>query len=239
LSENEITEYEFDTRVFITSLGDFLQASPNENQYISGQIIRQIKEGARVEESEYLKGEHGYEEITILEVNGLRVAKRIFHPRDLRGVDFAVSKLDEDSIATSVVQVKRNHGKQFFMLEERKGVRELTQLRNLRRWPSSYYLMIDETTDPPINCFVLSSEIASMIYSLTGYYISNRNLTSVKIPNNLVHRYCRGTRIFYKQFYDCRRGSWRKIEEFIESASEYTSETLRALVEILVRAKTS
>lgn len=153
-----------DVHDFLRGLGDFLKASPNENQYIQTQILKQIKEGAKLKEIRHLEGEHGYEPITFLEVRGLKIAKRIFHPRDIAGVDFVVSKLDPSGfIGTSVVQVKRNHGKPFFTLVENKHTRELTQLKKFRKWRSSYYLMVDETSKPPLDCFVLTSGLVSMI----------------------------------------------------------------------------
>jgi len=229
--------YEDDVGDFLRGLGDFLKASPNENQYIYGQILKQIKEGAEFRDIKHLEGEHGYEEIVVLQVGGL-VAKRIFHPRDVAGVDFAVSKLGATGlIGTSVVQVKRNHGKNVFTLIESGKTRELTQLRKLRRWPSSYYLMVDETSKPPLDCFVLTAELVSIIQTITGRKISDKNLHRVNIPNESVHKCCRGTHMFYKAFYECRRGSWNKMSVFQEKALEYVSETMRALVEVLVKSK--
>jgi len=230
--------YEDDVGNFVKGLGDFLKASPNENQHILTQVLKQIKEGAGFKEIRHLKGEHGYEEIIVLEVRGSPVAKRIFHPRDINGVDFAVSKLGAaGQIGTSVVQVKRNHGKSAFTLVESNKTRELTQLRKFRKWPSSYYLMVDETGKSPLDCFILTSELVSMIQTITGCMILDKNLHRVSIPNEIVHKYCRGTHMFYKAFYDCRRGSWTKMSIFEEKAFEYVSETARALVEILVKDK--
>jgi len=234
----ESKSYEDDVSGFVRGLGDFLKASPNENQYILTQILKQIKEGAEFREIRHLEGEHGYEEIVVLEARGLTIAKRIFHPRDVAGVDFAVSKLDPaGQIGTSVVQVKRNRGKPAFTLVENSKTHELTQLRKIRKWRSSYYLMVDETNKPPLDCFVLTSELVFMIQTITGRKISDRSLRRVNIPNKTVHKYCRGTHMFYKSFYDCRRGSWTKMSVFQEKAVEYVSETMRALVEVLVTGK--
>lgn len=172
----------------------------------------------------------------MLEVRGSPVAKRIFHPRDINGVDFAVSKLGTAGhIGTSVVQVKRNRGEPTFTLVESSKTRELTQLRKFRKWPSSYYLMVDETGKSPLDCFVLASELVFMIQTITRRTILDKNLIRVSIPNEIVHNYCRGTNVFYKAFYDCRRGSWTKMSVFEEKAVAYVSETTRALVELLVK----
>ena len=60
MSEKGIS-YEDDVGNFVRGLGDFLKASPNENQYIYGQILRQIKEGVEFRDIKHLEGKHGYE----------------------------------------------------------------------------------------------------------------------------------------------------------------------------------
>ena len=97
--------------------------------------------------------------------------------------------------------------------------------------------MVDETSKPPLDCFVLTAELASIIQIITGRKISDKNLHRVNIPNDSVHKYCRGTRVFYKAFYECRRGSWNKMSVFQEKAIEYASETMRVFVEVLVKDK--
>lgn len=235
---NESVPYETDVADFLKGLGDYLEASPNENQYILGHILKQIKEGAKFRDIDYLEGKRGYEPVIVLEAGRKKIVKRIFHPKDVTGADFLISKLDKPGyIGVSAVQVKRNHGRNFFTFIEGDKTRELTQLRNFSQWSSGYYLMIDETSKPPVDCFVLTSELVSMIQTVTGQNVLYRNLTRVDIPNQLVHKYSRGSRVFYKAFYDCRRGAWIETSAYLKDASDYVSKTMRSLVEIFVQSE--
>jgi hypothetical protein len=235
---NENAPYEKDVIDFWKGLGEHLKASPNENQYIFEHILKQIREGAKLHPDHYIKGKHGYEPVTVLEASGKKIAKRIFHPKDVKGVDFLISKLARPGyIGLSVVQVKRNHGTGFFTLVENSKTKELTQLRNFSQWSSGYYLMIDETNKPPQDCFVLTSELISMIQTITGQNVLYGSLSRVDIPNHLVHKYSRGSHVFYKAFYDCRRGAQIKIDKYLENASEYVSQTMRSLVELLIQSE--
>lgn len=239
---SEKVDFNADIKDLVSSLGRFIAASPNENQYIITQIFRQIEEGAEFKEIDYLEGDRGYEPVITLEASGITIAKRIFHPRNgPTGADFAISKLElPRHIGISVVQVKRNHGKQSFSLVEDKSKHEIDQLRRLHRsFGSSYYLMIDETRRPPAECFVMTSELVSIINEITGRSVLYQDIKRVSIPNDTIQRYCRSTRMFYRPFYACRRGSRKRIADFMKTASEYSFEAKRLLIEILASRKYS
>jgi hypothetical protein len=229
---------EADIKSFVESLGDQIDARPNENGDIFRHILNQLREGAKLLKEERLKGKTGYERVIVLEANGRLVAKRIFHPRDYKGVDFAISKIRDDGLmGISVIQVKRNHGKPNFTLTEDKNTKELNQLRTFSQWPSSYYLMVDESVNPPNDIFITTSEIISLISSLTGNSFPFTNLTKVDIPNSQIMKYARGSRIFYKSFYDCRRGAKTIQKEFVNKAISHVKTSDRALVELFVSRK--
>ena len=229
--------YKEDIADFVKSLGDYLGATPNENQSILTHVLKQIQQGAILKDVKNLEGKRGYEPIIILEAKGKKIAKRIFHPLDIKGADFAISKeLKPGSLGITAVQVKRNHKQSSFTFREDDKTKELTQLRKFREWQSGYYLMIDETTNPPLDCFVRTSELVSIIESISGKNVlHNNNLKRVNVPNYIVHQYCRGSRVFYEAFYACRRGATIKIDNFLTAADSYVLETNRSLVELFVQ----
>jgi len=201
-------------------------------------ILKQLQQGAKLDSEEYVKGTHGYEPVIVLDVKGQKVFKRIFHPRDYKGADFAVSKIRKDgSFGFSVVQVKRNHGNQQFTLIENKYTHEITQLVEFSKWSSGCYLLIDETTNPPTDCFVTSQELIAIIEFNTGRNFPFNSMPKIDIPNADVRKYYRGTRIFYEAFYTCWRGATLKPGAFVDAALEYVDKTDRALVELFVKGE--
>lgn len=235
---DEISPSEAEINGFLKGLSDYIKASPNENQYIFEHILKQLKQGAKYSGEGYLKGNHGYEPVTVLEANQQTIVKRIFHPKDYKGADFAVSKIRNDgSFGVTVVQVKRNHGNSNFTLTESNNTKELTQLQNFSQWRSGYYLMIDETTNPPVSCFVTTGELISIISSIASQSPPFTNLKKVDIPNSQIHKYCRGSRVFYKAFYDCYRGATIDADAFAKIAFDYVNENNRALVELLLKKR--
>ena len=178
----------------------FNRASPDENQHIFDHILRQVRDPGTVSSrTEWLDGERGLEPVTVIERRGITVFKRIFHPgkaEKLTGVDIAIEKVREDRLGATTVQVKRNRGENFFVFTER----DLEQLDMFTRsFSSAYYLMIDETMKPPNECFLNVWEVRNLV--------GRRRDRSVRIGNFDVRRFCRGTDLFYHEFYTCRRGS--------------------------------
>jgi hypothetical protein len=231
---NERSPAKEDTDSFLRGFSDYIPAQPNENDYILTHILKQLKQGATLGEEDYLKGKHGYEPVIVLKAKGKRILKRIFHPLDYKGADFAVSKTRKDgSFGFSVIQVKRNHGNQSYTLSENSSTKEITQLKVFSKWRSGYYLMVDETTNPPTDCFITCRELIGLIESSSGKRFPFDGLTRVNILNADVKKYCRGTRVFYEAFYSCWRGATLKTDKFVQRAFEYVDETNRALVELL------
>lgn len=230
---SEYDEIKMDVDDFVSTYGESLKAIPNENQYIVSHIMKQIQLGARKKPDERLKGERGYETVFVFERRGLEIRKRLFHPRDFNGVDFALTKYAKHShafLGVTAVQVKRNRGKTAFEFEER----EIRQLKLfLDYWGSGYYLFVDETASPPSFCFVRTSELSKIIVNMTNNPKILDSPRRVIIPNHAARRYCRGSKLFYDYFYNCSRGQKISRKTFYDRAKEYTNEALRILVELL------
>jgi len=225
MSKGDFAENIFqDTIHFANTFCDFFKAFPNENQHIFGQIYEQIQKADR-HKKDYIPSEKGQEEIWIFERRGVRVYKRVFHPGPGEGpvgVDFVLYKMKSPSkVGATAVQVKRNKNKPFFEFARR----DLDQLDKLAQsWRSAYYLMVDETSQPPLHCFLTVNEL----YNLIG---PNKK-SYVRIPNTGIRKYCRGSNLFYDLFFRCNRGSLYFPEEYSMQVINYASQTKRVVVEI-------
>jgi len=237
MSEEKIP-HKFEIKNLVRGLGTYFQARPNENQNIFDHIFKQVREGwAEIKNPDYIRSKEGYEVVTTVEAKGILIKKRIFHPRDFKGADFALSKRYRDgSFGVTVVQVKRNHAKNNFTFVETKNTKEITQLRNMYNyWGSSYYLLIDEIINPPNDMFIRTKDLCSIIRNITS--TSLRNVTRVNVPNTTVRNYARGSYVFYDAFYKCRRGSRITFDAFSTDSLDYVNQTSRALVEILAQKR--
>ena len=215
-----------DVQHFISLFTAFHEAMPDETQHTFRQVIRQIRETKNVPEETYLKGKTGLEPVWTFERSGVKVSKRIFHPgrgERLTGADFFLSKKKTlKTVGVTAVQTKRNGGKDYFKFEQR----DLDQLDKFSQsWRSAYYLMVDETVTPPIDCFIT-------VYELKRLIARNQTAPPIKIPNSEVREYCRGSNLFYDAFYRCQRGSEYNKEELMIIAFNYTRLTKRVLVEL-------
>lgn len=230
MSQRDFSENIFqDVKDFTNTFCTFQKAYPNENQHIFDQIFKQIMKAEKSDE-QYIETDKGQEVIWIFEKNGLKVIKRVFHPSPTgegpSGADFVLYKMTTSGVKVTAVQVKRNRNQQFFKFEER----DLEQLEKLASWGSAYYLMVDETTKPPLYCFLTVNEI----FGLVGRSNKKR---SVEIPNAEIRNYCRGINQFYGLFYKCIRGSKYTPENYGIQIIDYIMETKRAVVEISTRKK--
>lgn len=226
------SEFERDVVDFVLTLGKSVEATPNENQYVISHIVKQIELGAKKKPDEYIEADKGYEPVFVFEKGGLDIKKRVFHPRDARGVDFVMTKyVSGKSLGVTAIQVKRNRGKAFFEFTKR----DLTQLRKfLNYWGSGYYLLVDETSQSPTYCFVTTAELFKVILNVSK---DPRILIAPKrvaIPNQDVMGYCRGLNLFYNLFYSCSRGQKMPKKDFATRVSEYAKKALRTVVEILI-----
>ena len=97
--------------------------------------------------------------------------------------------------------------------------------------------MVDESGVAPVEIFVATAEIISLVSSASNTPFPWNGITYATIQNGDVHKYARGTRIFYKDFYDCWRGAKMKKEKLEAKANDYVATTNRALVELLVSRK--
>jgi hypothetical protein len=220
-----------DVQHFISLFTAFHAAMPDETQHTFRQIIRQIRETKNVPEETYLKGKTGLEPIWTFERSGVKVSKRIFHPgrgERLTGADFFLSKKKTlKTVRVTAVQTKRNGGKPFFKFEQR----DLDQLEKFSQsWRSAYYLMVDETVTPPIDCFIT-------VYELKRLIAHNQTAPPIKILNSEVREYCRGSNLFYDTFYRCKRGSEYNEEELMIVAFNYAKLTKRVLIELLAEKR--
>src|SRR4030042_4189057 len=160
MSERELPEeISRDTKDFVETFCYFHKAFPSENQHVFGQVYAQIQK-AEKHENEYISGDKGQEEIWIFERGNVRVDKRVFHPGPGEGpvgVDFVLYKRTTSSkVGATAVQVKRNRNRLFFEFLQR----DLDQMDKLAEfWGSAYYLMVDETIQPPLHCFLTVNEM--------------------------------------------------------------------------------
>jgi hypothetical protein len=208
---------------FIKSWSDFLKASPDENQHVFVEVLRQVSK-VPLKRIDYLEGKHGQEPVFVYEYKGVTINKRIFHPgqgEKIRGVDFILFKYIEPylgRIGMVAIQTKRNRGNAYYEFLQR-DYDQLERLSNF--WKSAYYLFVDETIKPPLLCFLLLSELRTLL-----------NSPPTKISNEEVRRFCRGPEVFYNAFYSCRRGSKDTIKNYLLNVTEYSSVTKRTLLEL-------
>jgi len=217
-----------DTKDFVNTFCAFHRAFPSENQHIFDQIYEQIRKAEKYDK-DYIPSEKGQEEIWTFERSGVKVLKRVFHPGPGEGpvgVDFALYKMMKPSkVGVTAVQVKRNRGRGFFEFLQR----DLDQLSKLAQyWGSAYYLMVDETIQPPLYCFLMVNEVDSLIHQAGG-------LAAVRVLNKDVRNHCRGLDNFYDLFYRCGRGSLSMPEDYNAKIINYIQKTRRAIVEISAR----
>jgi len=221
-------EIEFNVFHFVSLFSDFHKAFPDENQHIFRHVIEQIFEKGTKVEQEYIKGEKGQEPVWKITRNDKTIYKRIFHPGSgerITGADFALFKRKAlGSMGVTAVQVKRNHGREVFEFEER-DLKQLQRFLGLCR--SAYYLMVDETVSPPLDCFIMASELRNII-------LTSGNTPPIRVPNSEVRKYCRGLSMFYDSFYRCFRGSTYEISGYLELVQEYVSMTNRVVVELYI-----
>lgn len=214
-----------DTKHFINTFCDFHKAFPNENQQIFGQVYEQIQK-AEKHKRDYIQSDKGQEEIWIFERGQVRVYKRVFHPGPGEGpvgVDFALYKKKTSSkVGATAVQVKRNRNRDFFEFLQR----DLDQLNKLAKyWGSAYYLMVDETIQPPLHCFLTVNEVESLIHQAGGK-------PPARILNEDVRKHCRGLDNFYDLFYSCNRGSSYLHKDYDANMINYIQNTRRVVVEL-------
>jgi len=214
-----------ETKHFVDTFCDFHKAFPSENQQIFGQIYEQIQK-AEKHEKEYLPSDKGQEEIWIFERGKVKVYKRVFHPGPGEGpvgADFVLYKKKSSSkVGVTAVQVKRNRNRAFFEFLQR----DLNQLSKLAQyWGSAYYLMVDETIQPPLYCFLTVNEISSLIRQA-------HSKPPVRILNKDVRRHCRGLDNFYDLFYSCNRGSSYAPKDYSANVINYIKKTRRIVVEL-------
>jgi len=213
-----------DVQHFIGLFTMFHEALPDETQHTFRQVIKQIREAESIPSETYLKGKTGIEPVWTFKKSGVTVSKRIFHPghgEHLTGADFVLSKKKIFTIGVSAVQTKRNGGKKYFEF----GQRDFNQLKKFSlHWRSAYYLMVDETYTPPLDCFITVDELKRLIL--------NQTTPPIKIPNSEVRKYCRGSNLFYDAFYGCWRGSDYTDDELLNIAFNYVKLTKRVLVEL-------
>lgn len=220
-----------DVQHFVELFSRFHKAMPDENQHIFRQVIKQIEETKNLPEETYVKGKSGIEPVWTFKKSGVKVNKRIFHPgygEHETGADFALSKkMAINTLGITAVQTKRNKGKNYFEFDQR----DLSQLNRFSSyWRSAYYLMVDETVLPPIDCFITVDELKRLI-------AQRRTTSPIRIPNSDVRQYCRGPNIFYDAFYKCRRGSVYTEDELIKVAIFYVKSTKRVLIELLAEKR--
>jgi hypothetical protein len=223
-----------DVASFVNTFSEYHQATPNENQYILNHIMKQIDLGAKKKQEEYLEGERGYEPVTVFQKGNITIKKRIFHPRDVQGVDFQITKYSKDKkIGFVALQVKRNHGNAFFDFQNR----DIAQLgRFCHCWSNGYYLFVDEVSRPPSSCFLRVSEVVDILVNIS----QNPNILNApqptRIPNNSVGNYCRGLTLFYDLFCSCNRGEKSSPQTFIKRLTDYIRENFRIVVELLAES---
>jgi hypothetical protein len=223
-----------DVTVFLNTFGEYHQATPNENQYILNHIMKQIDFGAKKKPEEYMEGERGYESVTVFQKGNVTIKKRIFHPRDVQGVDFLITKYTKNKeIGFVALQVKRNHGNTFFDFQNR----DINQLRKFYyHWPNGYYLFVNEVPRPPSSCFVRVSEVLGILVNASQNQNILNNPQPTKIPNNSVENYCRGLILFYDLFYSCNRGEKSWPQAFIKRLTDYVKQNFRIVVELLAES---
>jgi len=215
-----------DIRVLINGFCDFHEAYPNENQHIFRHVLDQVQQFDRTQ-MEYIQNEKSQEPIWKFERKNLTVYKRVFHPgkgEHITGADFVLYKKvsSPGKIGITAVQVKRNRGRRYFEFDDR-AIIQFNKF--IKSWKSAYYLFVDETFRPPLDCFLAVSEL----HALISPYTSTK---SIKIPNADIRKYCRGAYSFYKLFYDCNRGSKQVLNNYLNLAISYVQNTKRVLIEL-------
>lgn len=227
MSNDRIEEHVLeDIEYFIANFCTFHKAHPDENQHILRHITEQIKKFDQ-HKTDFVQGERGQEPIWVFERKKLRVFKRIFHPgygERKTGADFVLYKnlSSSSDIGVTAVQVKRNGKRPYFEFDER-SLNQFTTFAD--NWRSAYYLMVDETNHPPLDCFIAVSELYTLLRQINGD-------PPIRIPNEDIRKYCRGANLFYNLFYSCNRGSKYKPSIYIDSIFEYISLTKKIVIEI-------
>jgi hypothetical protein len=153
-----------DVQHFVELFSRFHEAMPDENQHVFRQVIKQVEEVKNLPEETYLQGKTGIEPVWTFEKSGVKVNKRVFHPgrgEHETGADFVLSKKTAmNTLGITAIQTKRNRGKSYFEFDQR----NLSQLNKFSScWRSGYYLMVDETVSPPIDCFITIDELKGLI----------------------------------------------------------------------------
>ena len=229
MSSDSPSDYVADAKSFIDTFARYHRASPDENQHIFSHVTKQISDPRTIShKTEYLEGRKGLEPITVIEHKDLTVYKRIFHPGPgewVTGADFVLEKMRKGTaLGITAIQVKRNHGRKSFDF----APREFRQLSRFEQtFGSAYYLMIDETISPPGECFIRTNELRSLV----GY----SDASTVQITNFDVRRFCRGSDLFYGEFYSCRRGAWSSQAIYDTITSMYAKMERRAVVDIMTK----
>lgn len=220
-----------DIQAFVSSFSTFHEAYVREEQHIFRHVFDQVNDFDR-SKTEYYQKENKQEPIWTFERKNLTVHKRIFHPgqgEHVTGADFVLYKnvSSPGKVGITAVQVKRNRGQRYFGFSKR----EIDQLLRLLKFcKSSYFLLIDETTKPPTDCFVSVKDLMILILSNFGPKV-------IKIPNADIKKYCIGSKSFYNLFYNCTRGSKKNSKDYLKLAIEYIHETKRVLVELFTDVK--
>ncbi len=156
--------------------------------------------------------------------------KRVFHlgPTEaVTGADFVLEKLSPNAsmLGATAVQVKRNRRQPWFEFTSR----DFVQLDRFEEtFGSPYYLTVDETLNPPGECFLHAREVKE----LTG---SPNPIRSVRITNADVRRFCRGIDIFYREFYSSRRGAWTSQVEYDNLVSSYVKLMKRVVIDLIAK----
>jgi hypothetical protein len=212
INEYSAEELEFNVTHFISLFCDFHKAYPNENKHIIRHVMEQVLRPNTRMDVEYAQSKRGQEPICTFERGEKNVRKRVFHPgrgETISGADFVLQKKTNlRTVGGIAVQVKRNRGKGYYEFE-RRDIDQLERLADFCR--SAYYLMVDESVSPPIDCFLTVYEVRKLISNATGRL-------PIKISNSEVSKHCRGPNIFYDAFYKCQRGATYPVRYYLESA---------------------
>lgn len=225
-----LDEIKKDSRDFATSFGSYHELANSETNLIYDHIYSQATSKDFQKNTEYEKGPRGFEPIHTIKGKGIEIRKRVFHTSHLEtmnGVDFLLTKRKGNTHFEIAIQVKRNANQASFTF----GERDQGQLDRFSSfYPHGYYMFIDETGDTLKYCFVMISEVKNILKQIG---------VKKSIPNDLIHKYCRGTNVFYDAFYKCRRGSKIAEDDFILNVESYVKESDRAAVEIYAKQNMS
>jgi hypothetical protein len=232
MSQNSSSsDIRLDTEDLVNSFCIFHRAMPNENQNIIEQVTLEVDK-AEKHALQFVEGEMGQELIHMFERSGTRVYKRVFHPGQPErpvGADFVLYKVvkrrTDKKIGATAVQVKRNRKSESFVFEKR----DFDQFQKLSdSWGSAYYLMVDETIQPPLYCFLTVSEVYDLVWK-------GKDSPPFKVSNQEVRNYCRGSNQFYDLFYSCNRGSTYVPKNYGAKVIDYVKQTKRIIVELSTR----